>query len=129
MRSEFIRALGNRYVTQTPGPGVARVKLVLAGLDDNVPVVSTVTRLAPAGLVMNTFNQAAGQPGSFTGSTTIAGSILDSQSNALLMSFVQKRSPDALDIGATLSSRDAQQAAISQGAEAFRKRLDALHPS
>ena len=123
MRSEFVRALGSR-VASMPGPDVARLHLILGGLENNVPGVATVSRVAPAGLVMNVINSASDRPGSFSGSTTIAGELRDSQTNALLVSFVQKRYPDAMNIGATLSSTDAQKAAISDAADAFRKRVD-----
>ena len=125
LQSQFIRVLQERHqLAQAPGPGVARLNLILGGLDNNIPVVATVSRLAPAGLVINATKSVAGQPGSFTGSVTIAGSIVDSQTNATLISFIQKRSPDAMNIGATLSSTDAWQAAISQAADAFKKRLE-----
>jgi hypothetical protein len=125
MQSQFIRVLQERHqLAQAPGPGVARLNLILAGLDNNIPVIATVSRLAPAGLVINSAKSVGGQPGSFTGSVTIAGSIVDSQTNATLISFIQKRSPDAMNIGATLSSTDAWQAAISQAADAFKKRLE-----
>jgi Protein of unknown function (DUF3313) len=125
LQSQFIRVLQERHqLAQAPGPGVARLNLILAGLDNNIPVIATVSRLAPAGLVINSAKSVGGQPGSFTGSVTIAGSLVDSQTNATLISFIQKRSPDAMNIGATLSSTDAWQAAISQAADAFKKRLE-----
>jgi Protein of unknown function (DUF3313) len=126
-RREFTRALGDVYLATAPGPDTARVKLTIAGLENNVPGAATVTRALPVGLAMNIANSALGQPGSFTGSVTIAGEFVDASSNAPLMSFVQKRYPDALDIGATLTTRDAQEAAITQAADAFRKRLDEIH--
>src|SRR5689334_18717816 len=45
-RREFVRT-GGPYVTTAPGPGVARIKLTLAGLEGNVPVASTVSRALP----------------------------------------------------------------------------------
>jgi hypothetical protein len=125
MRSEFVRALGNRNAT-APGPNVARLHLTLGGLENNVPGVATVTHVVPAGLVLNVINSASNNPGSFTGSVTIAGELRNSQTNALLVSFVQKRYPDAMDIGATLSSTDAQKAAITEAADGLRKRIDAV---
>jgi hypothetical protein len=125
MQAEFYRVLHDRHqLAQKPGPGVARLDLILAGLDDNIPVVATVSRLAPAGLVLNMGKSVAGQPGSFTGSVVIAGTFIDSRTNATLLGFIQKRSPNAMNIGATLTSRDAQRAAITQAADAFGKRLD-----
>ena len=128
MRSEFVRVLGTRYpVVTAPGPNVARVKLMLAGVEGNTPVLAPVSRVLPVGLVANAAKSVGNAPGSFSGSATLAGEIVDSTSNAVLVSFVQKRYPDALDIGSTLSSNEAHKAAITGAAEAFRKRLDDIH--
>jgi hypothetical protein len=128
MQREFSRALRERYaIALVPGPTTARVKLILAGVENSVPGVASVTRTLPAGLATNMANSAMGQPGSFTGSVTIAGQVFDSATNAPLLSFVQKRYPSALDLVGTVSSREAHQAAITQAADAFRKRLDEIH--
>jgi hypothetical protein len=123
MRSEMVRTLGNR-VTNTPGPGVARIKLTLAGLEGNTPVVATVSRVLPVGLVANVVQSARDEPGSFTGSVTYVGEVVDAQTNQRIVVAAQKRSPDAMDIGATFSSEDAQKAAITGLAESVRKRVD-----
>lgn len=125
MRAEIIRELGPRAAT-TPGPGVARLKLTLAGLEGNTPVVATASRIIPLGLVANVTQQARGAPGAFTGSVTYSGELVDSQTNAPLVVFIQKRSPDAMDIPATFTSEDAQRAAIRSAAEGLRKRMDQL---
>ena len=125
MRGEFSRAIG-RWAAVAPGPGVARLKLTLAGLENNTPVVAPVSRVAPAGLVLNLGKQVMDQPGSFTGGVTIAGQLSDSVTDQPLVTFVQKRYPEAMNISATFSSRDAQEAAIRQAAEAFKARLEEL---
>jgi hypothetical protein len=106
LRSELVRALGDRYAIVTAaGPDVARLKLTLAGLEGNTAVVAPVSRVLPVGAVANIYNQA----------------------NQTMISFVQKRGPDALDFGATLSNRDAHRAAVTSFADAFRKRVDQVH--
>lgn len=125
MQSELVRALGDK-VTTTPGPNVARVKLTLAGLESNTPVAATASRVLPVGLVANVVQSARGEPGSFTGSVTYAAEVVDSMTGKPIVVAVQKRSPDAMDIGATFSSEDAQRAAITGVAEAFRKRVDEI---
>lgn len=125
MHSVFASALGDRYkIVTTPGPDVLRIHLTLAGLEDSTPVVSTVSHVVPAGLVMNFFNSSSGKPGSFSAGITIAGEFRDSQTNALQASFVQKRFPDAMDVSDTLTSRDGQRAAIEETAKTFRARVD-----
>lgn len=125
-RSEFIRAIGP-YAASAAGPGVARLKVTIAGAEGNVPVASTVSRVLPVGLAMNLAKEVADQPGSFTGSVTLAGQLTDAQTGTPLVTGVQKSYPSAMNVGATLSSRDAQQAAITQAADGFRKRMDAIH--
>jgi hypothetical protein len=125
MQSELVRAMGTR-VTTTPGPNVARVKLTLAGLEANTPVAATASRILPVGLVANVVQSARGEPGSFTGSVTYLAEVTDSMTNQPIIVAVQKRSPDAMDIGATFSSTDAQKSAITSVADAFRRKVDEL---
>lgn len=125
MHSELVRTMGNR-VTNRPGPNVARVKVTLAGLEGNTPVAATVSRVLPVGLVANVVQSARGEPGSFSGSVTYLTEVIDSLTGKPLVVGVQKRSPDAMDIGATFSSEAAQKAAITSFAEGFRKRVDEL---
>lgn len=125
MQSELVRTMGDR-VTTTPGPNVARVKLTLAGLEGNTPVAATASRILPVGLVANVVQSARGEPGSFTGSVTYQAEVTDSTTGRPILVAVQKRSPDAMDIGATFSSQDAQKAAITSVAEAFRKKVDEI---
>jgi len=127
IRSELVRSLGDRFpVVTAPGPDVARIKLTLAGLENNTAVLAPISRVLPFGLAVNVTNQARDKEGSFTGSVTLSGEIVDSRSNQSLVVFAQRRGPDAMDIAATMSDRDAQKAAITSFAEAFRKRLDAI---
>ena len=56
----------------------------------------------------------------------MAAQIVDSQTNGPLVTVVQKAYPNAMNIPATFTSRDAQEAAITQAAEGFRKRLDEM---
>jgi hypothetical protein len=126
VRSEIVRALGDRYpVVDVSGPDVARIQLTLAGLENNASATAAAQAL-PGGLVMSAANAAKGQAASFPGSVTLSGQITDSQTNQMLVVFVQKRSPDAMDLGATRSDRDAQKAAITSFADGFRKRLDEI---
>jgi hypothetical protein len=127
MGQEFRRALGERYrITNTPGPNTARLQLTLAGMSDNVPVAATASRIAPVGIVTNIARSAAGASPTFTGNVTIQGQFFDSVSGTPIATFVTTRSPKAFDLGATLSSQDAHQAAITATADDLR---DALQKS
>jgi hypothetical protein len=127
MQTEFKKVVGEKYpVVNSPGPGVAKVQLTLGGMKNNVPVVSPVSHLAPVGIAVNLIKTAADKPAIATGYVTIAATMSDSQTNDILVSVIQNRAPDAMDIPASFSSTDAQEAAIDQAAKAFRNRVDQI---
>lgn len=127
MGREFKRTLSERYaVNRTPTANTARLQLTLAGMSENVPVAATASRIAPVGIVANMANSAAGGNPTFTGTVTILGKFLDAQTGEPIATFVTTRGPGAFDLGATLTSRDAQEAAITRTAEEVR---DALQKS
>lgn len=127
MQTEFIKVVGEKYaIVDSPGPRVAKVQLTLGGMKNNVPIVSPVAHLAPVGLAVNLVKQAADKPAIATGYVTIAATVYDSQTNDILVSVIQNRAPDAMDIPASFSSTDAQQSAIDGAAKAFRNRIDQI---
>lgn len=124
MGREYQRALGERYaINSAPTRNTARLKLTLAGMSDNVPVAATASRIVPVGIVANITRSAAGGNPTFTGTVTIQGQFFDAVSGEPIATFVSTRAPSALDLGATLTSRDAQQAAITGAAEDLRDAL------
>lgn len=121
MDTEFRRALGQRYpITSTPGPHTATLDLTLVGMSDNVPVAATASRIAPVGIVSNVVRAATDSPPTFTGTVTIKGEFRDSKTGERLATFVTTKAPNAIDLGATLSTKDAQQAAINNAANDLR---------
>jgi hypothetical protein len=125
--SEFLRVLSAKYpVTNKPGPGVVRLHLSLAGIDQSVPVVSTALRLLPFGMIMTGVRSAQGQPAKFTGSVTIAGIARESDSGKVIAAMVSRCSPPAYDISTGMSKLGASEKGITRGAEEFRDLLDKL---
>lgn len=119
MQQEFRRVLGERYaIANQPGPNTARLELTLAGLSDNVPVASSVASVAPIGLVRNIAS--GSQSAIFSGSVTYKGEVYDSQTGKLVAAFVSTKTPPPLDLGATIDTRTAQMAAISDAAKDVR---------
>jgi hypothetical protein len=111
-------------LASSPGPGVATMRLTLLSVAPTVPGVATATRVTPVGLALNGVKSLAGKPGSFSGSAQIAFELSDSTSNDLLLAAVRKRSPDALDISASLSTENTISAVSKDVASAIRKALD-----
>lgn len=119
MQQEFKRVLGERYaIANQPGPNTARLELTLAGLTDNIPVASSVASVAPIGLARNIVS--GSQSAVFSGSVTYKGEVYDSQTGKLVAAFVSTKTPPPLDLGATIDTRAAQMAAISDAARDVR---------
>ena len=127
LQSAYSKAIGqNLRVVTRPGPNTLLLKMELVGVESNVPVASTVTRVYPAGLVANIFNQATDKPGTFAGSVTYAMSLFDSTNNTLLAAAVNKKFPEALNVTATFSTNATAKAAIDLGAAQVGKTLQLL---
>ena len=125
MGREYVRVLSERYaVNSLPTRGTARLKLTLVGMSDNVPVAATASRIVPVGILANIANSASGGTPTFTGTVTIQGQFFDAVSGEPIATFVSTRAPSAMDLGATLTSHDAQQAAITGAAEDLREALE-----
>lgn len=119
MQQEFRRVLGERYaVSNQAGPNTARLELTLAGLTDNIPVASSVASVAPVGLVRNIVS--GSQSPIFSGSVTYKGEVYDTQTGEMVAAFVSTKTPPPLDLGATIDTRTAQMAAISDAAKDVR---------
>jgi hypothetical protein len=126
MGRQFTQVLDRNFPHGAPGPQTMRIRMTLVGVGENVPGAATASRLVPVGLVTNIVNSGAGNPGSFSGSVTYAIEVYDSASGQLLAAAVNKRFPDALNIVATLSTIDAAEAGIDDGATQLAKSIERL---
>ena len=127
LETAYSRAIAqNMRVVNRPGANTLLLRMQLVGVESNLPVASTASRVIPVGLVANLVNQAAGQPGTFTGSVTTAFTLYDSTTNTLLAASVDKKFPQAFNITATFSTRAAAEAAIDQGAAGVGRTLELL---
>lgn len=101
-----------------------RIRVTLLGVKETTGGVATATRVMPMGLATNAVKSIAGKKGSFTGSVLYAVEVFDGPSGELLVGGVRRRSPDALDIPATLSTSDTVRAVARDFAENVRKKLE-----
>lgn len=106
-----------------PGPHVLRLRVTLLGADKTTGGVSTVSHVLPLGLVTNAVKSVAGKKGSFTGSVLIAIELVDSTTGELQAAAVRRKSPDALDIPATVSTSDTVKAVARDIAKHVGERL------
>jgi hypothetical protein len=100
-----------------PGPGVARLKLTLAGLQKTRPVASTVSHALPIGRALNLGKGAMGKNGSFMGAATVGGEFVDSTNGTLIASFLAKENPNAMDLPTVVSTWDASKKAMDKMAQ------------
>ena len=67
-----------------------------------------------------------GKTGTFTGSLLYSVELYDARSNELLLAAVRRRTPDPLDVPATLSTTDTVKAIAREFADGARERLEDL---
>jgi hypothetical protein len=111
-------------LTNQPGPGVARLKLVLAGLEKTRPVASTATHALPVGLALNLGKGAMGKNGSFMGTATVGGEFTDSTNGTLVATFLAKENPNAMDLPTVVSTWDASKKALDRVAQQIGDRIE-----
>jgi hypothetical protein len=80
--------------------------------------------VTPIGFALNSVKSMAGKPGSFSGSAQVAFELMDSETGDLIAAALRRRSPDALDIGASTSTESTVGAIAKDAAKAIRAGLD-----
>jgi hypothetical protein len=124
MQGKFAQVLQQRYaVVSAPGPATLRVRATLTGGKTTDPVLGPLSHIDVAGGVYNTVQSARGKEGSMTGSASYAVEVYDSVSNQLLLAYVEKQYPNALNIGANFAPMKASYVAIDKGANDLLARL------
>jgi len=103
-----------------------RLRVTLLGGEKTKGGIATATRVTPLGFATSALKSALGKSGSFTGSLLYAVELYDARSNDLLLAAVRRRTPDPLDVPATLSTTDTVKAVAREFADGARKRLEEL---
>jgi hypothetical protein len=127
MRDEFAAAAGKRFTpTDTASADTLRLKVTLTGVETNVPVLSTITKLAPAPTLLNLIQTTRGKEGTFAGSVSFEVQAYDSTTNRLLEAYVSKQYPFAENILTSVGALTATRAGVRNGADALVPELDRL---
>ncbi len=128
--SDALKTLEEKgLLANQPGPGVARLRLILAGAEKTRPVASGVTHALPVGLAMNLGKGAMGKGGSFMGTATVGGEFTDSTTGNLVASFLTKEAPNAMDIPKIFSQWDASKKAMDKVVQNIAERLQQIQVS
>ena len=102
------------------------MKITMLGAQKTVGGLATATRVTPLGFATSALKSALGKKGSLTGSVLYAVELYDARTNELLLAAVRRRTPDPLDVPATLSTTDTVKAVARELADGARKRLEDL---
>ncbi|MET3600668.1 DUF3313 domain-containing protein [Martelella mangrovi] len=125
MRDAFTEELGKRFtITDTPAPDALRLQLTLTGAKLTSPVIGTLSHFDMAGGVYNAVQAGRGREGSMTGSVSYAAEVFESENDTLLLAFVAKQYPAAMNVGATFSSLSASRVGIDNAARDLGDRLN-----
>jgi hypothetical protein len=103
-----------------------RLQVTILGARKTKGGIATATRVTPLGFATSALKSALGKSGTFTGSILYAVEVYDARSNELLLAAVRRRTPDPLDIPATLSTTDTVKAVAREFGDSARKRLEDL---
>lgn len=124
-------ALRKELVKTFPAPAqpqadTLRLKVTLLGAEKTKGGIATATRVTAIGFATSALKSALGKQGSFTGSVLYAVELYDARTNQLLLAAVRRRTPDPLDVPATLSTTDTIKAVAREFADGARKKLEFL---
>lgn len=124
MQQQFSEKLRTRFaMANVPSPGTLRLHLTLTGAKTTTPFLGPFSHIDVGGGVYNTVQSARGREGSMTGSVNYAVELYDALSNRLLLAYVTKQYPNAMNVGASFSSLEASRVGIRKGADALLEQM------
>ena len=109
-----------------PQADTLRLKVTILGATKTKGGIATATRVTPVGFGLSALKSALGKPGTFTGSVLFAVELHDARTNELLLAAVRRRTPDPLDVPATISQDETIKSVAREFADGARKRLENL---
>lgn len=123
LRQELVKTFPS---PATPQADTMRLKVSILGATKTKGGIATATRVTPMGFGLSALKSALGKPGTFTGSVLFAVELYDARTNQLLLAAVRRRTPDPLDVPATISQEETVKAIAREFADGARKRLENL---
>lgn len=109
-----------------PQADTLRLRVTILGAQKTQTGLATATRVTPFGFATSAAKSVFGKSGSFTGSVLLAVELYDAMTNEVLLAAVRRRTPDALDVPATISTTETVRAVARELADGARKRLESL---
>ena len=109
-----------------PKADTLRLRVTILGATKTRGGLATATRVTPLGFATSALKSIRGKTGSLTGSLLYAVEVTDGRTNELLLAAVRRRTPDPLDVPATISQTETVRAVAREFADGARKRLEEL---
>jgi Protein of unknown function (DUF3313). len=100
-----------------------RLQITILGATKTTGGLATATRVTGLGFATSALKSVLGKPGSLTGSVLFAVELYDARTNELMLAAVRRRTPDPLDVPATISQTETVKAVAREFADGARKRL------
>lgn len=127
MTQELQSEIGKSFpIVAQPQADALRLHVTILGAQRTKGGVATATRVLPIGFATSALKSALGKKGTLTGSVLYAVELYDARTNELLLAAVRRRTPDPLDVPATLSTTDTVKAVARDFASSARRRLQEL---
>lgn len=123
LRSELVKSFPSPAQAQAD---TLRLRVTILGAQKTKGGIATATRVTPLGFATSAVKSALGKKGTLTGSVLYAVELFDARTNELLLAAVRRRTPDPLDVPATLSTTDTVKSVAREFADGARKRLEDL---
>jgi hypothetical protein len=120
LRSELVKSFPSPARAQAD---TVKIRVTILGAEKTKGGIATATRVTPLGFATSALKSALGKSGTFTGSVLFAVEVFDGRTNELMLAAVRRRTPDPLDVPATLSTTDTVKAVAREFADGARKRL------
>ena len=122
LRSEMAKS----FPGGAPQADTIRMRVTILGARKTAGGIATATRVTPLGFATSAVKSALGKKGTLTGSLLLSVELFDARTNELLLAAVRRRTPDPLDVPATLSTTDTVRSVSRDFADRARKRLEEL---
>lgn len=124
MQQKFQQTLQPRFhPVNTPGADTLRLKLTLTGADTTPQVVGTVTKFDLAGGPYNIVQSIRGGQGMMSGYVNYAVEVYDAATDQLLLAYVAKQYPNAMNVSATIGSLSAAEVGVDKAADELAEML------
>jgi len=110
--------------TDTPGPGVLRIRIAVTNLVPSNSVAGTVTTIIPVGLALSGLKKAATGSHIGMGEVSIEGEVVDSRTNEVIGAVIDSKSGKKYKIGKSTSKWGHAVDIFNTWGQNIRARLD-----